>query len=576
MRVLLLTHAFNSLAQRLFVALRERDHQVSVEFDINDRVSEEAVHLFRPDVVLAPFLKRAIPESIWRRVPSLVVHPGIRGDRGPSALDWAILRGERDWGVTVLQAEAELDAGPVWASVEFPTRSCAKSSLYRNEVADAAERAVLAAIERLAAGGFAPERIDPARPDVRGRPSPAVAQADRAIDWRRDDTLTALQKIRSGDGRPGVRDEILGLPVWLFDAHAEPRLTGPPGAVIGWREGAILRATADGAVWIGHLRARADGEATFKLPATMVLADRLAGIAEVAEQDGPGYRDIWYDEEDAVGFLHFAFYNGAMSARHCQRLRAAYARARARPTRVLVLMGGPDFWSNGMHLNVIEAAASAADESWRTINAIDDLVLDIITTGDKLTLAALHGNAGAGGVFLALAADRVVARDGIVLNPHYKGMGNLYGSEYWTYLLPRRAGPERAGIVTEARLPMGTREALRLGLIDDRLEGDVPAFRRRLRALVRDLARDPALPALLREKRARRAADESERPLASYRAAELERMRLNFYGFDPSYHVARYTFVHDLPKSRTPLTVALHRRNPAAERRRYSGAGVRR
>ncbi len=66
MRILLLTHAFNSLAQRLFVALDERGHEVSVEFDINDRVTEEAVALFRPDVVVAPFLKRAIPESVWR------------------------------------------------------------------------------------------------------------------------------------------------------------------------------------------------------------------------------------------------------------------------------------------------------------------------------------------------------------------------------------------------------------------------------------------------------------------------------------------------------------------------------
>lgn len=37
-------------------------------------------------------------------------------------------------------------------------------------------------------------------------------------------------------------------------------------------------------------------------------------------------------------------------------------------------------------------------------------------------------------------------------------------------------------------------------------------------------------------------------------------MRLNFYGFDPSYHVARFNFVHKVAKSRTPLTVALHRR----------------
>ena len=41
----------------------------------------------------------------------------------------------------------------------------------------------------------------------------------------------------------------------------------------------------------------------------------------------------------------------------------------------------------------------------------------------------------------ALAADRVYARDDVVLNPYYRHMGGLYGSEYWTYLLPRRVGP---------------------------------------------------------------------------------------------------------------------------------------
>ena len=37
-------------------------------------------------------------------------------------------------------------------------------------------------------------------------------------------------------------------------------------------------------------------------------------------------------------------------------------------------------------------------------------------------------------------------------------------------------------------------------------------------------------------------------------------MKLNFFGFDPSYHVARYHFVHKVPRSRTPLYLARHRR----------------
>ena len=85
MRILLLTHSFNSLAQRVYCELAELGHELSIEFDIGDEVSLDAVALFAPDLIVAPFLKRAIPESIWAKHVCLVVHPGIVGDRGPSA-----------------------------------------------------------------------------------------------------------------------------------------------------------------------------------------------------------------------------------------------------------------------------------------------------------------------------------------------------------------------------------------------------------------------------------------------------------------------------------------------------------
>jgi putative two-component system hydrogenase maturation factor HypX/HoxX len=125
MRILLLVHAFNSLSQRLYVELTQDGHELSVELDIHDRVTSEAVELWKPDLILAPFLKRAIPPSLWQRHLCLIVHPGPPGDRGPAALDWAIILGAKNWGVTVLQADAELDAGPVWGSATFPMR-CAR------------------------------------------------------------------------------------------------------------------------------------------------------------------------------------------------------------------------------------------------------------------------------------------------------------------------------------------------------------------------------------------------------------------------------------------------------------------
>jgi putative two-component system hydrogenase maturation factor HypX/HoxX len=553
MRILFLTHAFNSLSQRLFVALREAGHEVSVEFDINDTVAVEAVELYRPDTIIAPFLKRAIPASIWHHYVCLVVHPGIRGDRGPAALDWAILENRQTWGVTVLQANAEMDAGDIWAWREFPLRAASKASVYRNEVSTAAVEAVLEAVARFAAGDFSPQPLDYRQPDIKGRCRPSVAQARRAVDWQCDDSEAVIRKINSADGFPGVIDSVDGRELYLYDARPEPRLTGRPGQLIARCGTAVCRATRDGAVWLGHLRDR-NAAHPFKLPATTVLGE----AAEVLPEAG-GYRDIRYEQRGAVGYLHFDFYNGAMGTDQCRRLLAAYREACTQDTRVLVLMGGPDYWSNGMHLNLIEAADSAADESWRNINAIDDLAKAIITTDSHLVVSALQGNAGAGGVFLARAADYVWARDGVILNPHYKDMGNLYGSEYWTYLLPRHAGADNAARISAARLPMGVREACGLGLVDNILPGDPAAFIAALHDQAGQLAATGTYPRLLAAANERRRRDEAARPLDDYRREELEKMRLNFYGFDPSYHVARYNFVYKVPKSRTPLTIAAHR-----------------
>ena len=122
MKILFLTHSFNSMAQRLYIELTQRGHEISIEFDINHAVTIQAVELYQPALIIAPFLKRAIPEKVWQETTCFIVHPGIIGDRGPSALDWAIMQECQDWGVTILQANAEMDAGDIWASEMFPMR----------------------------------------------------------------------------------------------------------------------------------------------------------------------------------------------------------------------------------------------------------------------------------------------------------------------------------------------------------------------------------------------------------------------------------------------------------------------
>ena len=564
MRILLIASAFNSLTQRVHTELREQGHTVAVELALGDEPLRAAVARTDPELIICPMLTRAVPEDIWSTRTVLIVHPGPKGDRGPSSLDWAIHEGAGQWGVTVLQAVQEMDAGDIWASVDFPVQPCGKSESYRGEVADAAVEAVLLAVRRFEGGRFTPEPLDYDRPDVRGSLRPYHTQEFRRIDWAADDTATVLRKLRSADSQPGVLDELYGREYFLHGGHPEDRLRGDaPGAVIATRDGAVCRATVDGAVWIPQLRPRRTpgGPAAFKLPAATVLREHLTAVREVpvgpAEAAGrETWAEIRYREEGGAGFLEFAFAGGAMSTDQCRRLLAAYRVAAERPTSVLVLGPGRDFFSNGIHLNVIEAAPFPALESWDNINAMDDVVEAVLTTTDKVTVSALAGNAAAGGLMLAIAADEVWCRDSAVLNPHYRLMG-LHGSEYWTYTLPRRVGAEQAARLTSAALPVGVAEAERLGLVDRTSGGDAAAFRRWVVGEAVRLAGSAELTGRLLAKKRGRAEDERAKPLAAYRAEELRLMHRNFYGAGEPYHELRRAFVHKVCPTRTPehLTV---------------------
>ncbi|MGJ7529492.1 enoyl-CoA hydratase-related protein [Variovorax sp. GB1P17] len=564
MHILLVASAFNSLTQRVLAELQDRGHIVGVELALgNDDALREAVRRHSPQLIVAPMLTTAIPEDIWTAHTCLIVHPGPPGDRGPSSLDWTLQGGVESWGVTVLEAVAEMDAGDVWAWSPLKVPPLAgKSDLYRGEVADAAIDAVLLAVERFASGNYKPKRQKAA--DLAAGWRPFLKQAQRRIDWATQSTESVLRQLRAADSQPGVLDELLGEKWYLHGGHPEDELRGVPGELIACRAGAICRATVDGAVWISQLRPwREPGSAlpSYKLSAVEALGDLLP--FEVPEVPVPlqlpagrrTWTDIRYSEHGAVGVLNFSFPGGAMSTVQCRRLLEAYRFAKTRPTSVLVLGGVRDFFSNGIHLNVIEAADDPAEESWANIHAMNDLVEAVLTTTDRLTVAALGGNAAAGGVMLALAADEVWCRDGAVLNPHYTLMG-LHGSEYWTYTLPRRVGESEAQRLTQSALPVSAKRAVELGMAERVLQAAPEELGDEVARLAAQLAASPDLAARIERKKKTRAQDESVKPLQQYRDEELAHMRRNFFDASEPHRALRSAFVRKEKALHTPPHVA--------------------
>ncbi|HEX8988736.1 MAG TPA: hydrogenase maturation protein, partial [Rhodocyclaceae bacterium] len=122
-----------------------------------------------------------------------------------------------------------------------------------------------------------------------------------------------------------------------------------------------------------------------------------------------------------------------------------------------------------------------------------------------------------------------------------------------------RVGADGARAIMQNRMPMSARQSVACGFYDACLAADPQAFRIDVARRAAELAGAPDFGERLAVKAQRRAADETAKPLAAWRAEELAQMKRNFYGFDPSYHVARWHFVNKSLPSWTPRHLAVHR-----------------
>ena len=542
MKILLIVSHFNSLTQRVFCFLQDMKHSVRVEFAINDNEMINGVESFEPDIIFCPYLKKFIPKEIFLNTPTFILHPGVRGDRGHNALDHAIRDEKEEWGVVILKANEEFDGGEIYAQSEFKMRFASKASIYRAEVADATLKAMVELFKNLEDENFKPT------PQLQTPIHKYLTQEDRAIDWHVDTTKEIIKKVRLSDSYPGVKDNFFGIDCYLFGAWQEDRLKGEPKEIIAKRDGAICVGTIDGAVWISHLVE--DGK--FKLPATYVLKDKIKGIKEdrlplIFDLSYKTFYEIGSHVDSDVAYLYFNFHNGAMSSEQCVRLKYAFDYIKEN-SKVVVLIGAEEFFSNGIHLNILEDSKKQGEDGWSNINAMNDLIKSIIFSDEVITVASLHKNAGAGGVFLALACDYVVASESSVLNPHYKTLG-LSGSEYHTYTLPKRVGEEIATELLESCMPISVSKAKDIGMIDEvfSYENYFDDLKKYARLLVED---EDRYDEFIYDKQDY--LQKNEVYIDKCKEQELKIMYPEFWNEESSFHLLRHEFVYKVCPIKTP------------------------
>ncbi|PPJ54809.1 hypothetical protein CBER1_08425 [Cercospora berteroae] len=642
MKILFVCTAHNSLSQRLYLVLT-RSHDVTIEYALSEEAMISAAGLSGPDLIICPFLTTLVPKQIYEHYMTLIIHPGPPGDVGPSALDWVLLGddgsvddssallkrldqedispGRSHWGLTVLQAIEEFDAGPVWAfeqfNIDIDQPGLTKSELYRGPITQSAITATLAAISRIQAAanlvgaddGLVTGSIGPllwasvkfgivsvtdALPFQGGKlhHRPLLKAAQRDFDIGRHTSQQISRRIRCGDSQPGVLSNVFVQSLYVYggmiDDNAESRtpvkLPGLPAPILGFRNEALCLSTCDGkGIWITHVRrmkTKVDKALWPKVPAIFgllqlglittedVLSYTWAPPADWRLSTTKTFQEVWVDfevDEDLrrTAYVYFNFYNGAMSTAQCCHLIEAldYILSQASatvPITAVVMMGG-SYFSNGIALNVIEAASDPALESWQTINRIDDVVhylLHEFPARGIVTVAAVRGNAAAGGVALATACDIVVAGQSVVLNPAYRGVG-LFGSEYHTLSYYGRCGQVNAKKILTSMTPLSPLQAQSIGLVDYVFPGSGAVLDDYIRSHIAYLLR----PGIIKRGHWKNNVDLSPASLAQARAHELGEMSLDFWSpRSTRYHTRRFTFVRKLKATHTPLRFAKHRR----------------
>ncbi len=535
MKVLLLCTAFNSQTQAVYTWLEDRGEELAVSYAIDEIQMLKEIEKFSPDLILCPFLKRYLPESIYANYPTYIFHPGPKGDRGPNALEYALQSHTKRWGLVILRANELYDGGDIYAQQDFTVRETYKASLYRQEIVQASLQALEKFFINLKNSEVTTQLLNPIHAQF--------TQVQRAIDWSTDNTDKIIEKIHLSDSLPGVLDELLDTPCYLYGAHKEDKFRGEPKEILAKRDGAICLGTLDGAVWISHLK-KVGG---FKLPATYVLKDKLEGIKEerlplIFDKSYNTFYEISVEKRDAVAYLCFNFHNGAMSAEQCIRLKYAVEYLKTE-CEVLVLVGGMDFFSNGIHLNILEDSQKQGEDGWSNINAMNDLVRSILHADDIVTVASFARNAGAGGVFMGLACDYVVAKEGVVFNPHYKTLG-LSGSEYHTYTLPKRVGKEAAEDLLDKCLPISAEKAYSLGMVDEVYTHE--NYYEALHQFSKTLYDDD----FIWEKQ--EYLEQKEAQIEALKEKELEVMYPEFWEDESAFHTLRHDFVYKTCPCETP------------------------
>jgi len=196
----------------------------------------------KPDLQVMAFVTLFVPED-FLNIPthgSIQYHPSLLpAYRGPSAINWPIIKGDTETGLSIFWPDNGLDTGDVLIQKKTPISATdTLGSVYFDRLLPLGVEAMLEAVDLVKAGKAPRIKQDEAKATYEGRCGPDNAHIDWGRPWQEIDRL-----IRGSNPAPAAWSKLDGAIVKIFDATALPA-KDPKG--IGGKMGEIVAVEADG------------------------------------------------------------------------------------------------------------------------------------------------------------------------------------------------------------------------------------------------------------------------------------------------------------------------------------------
>jgi methionyl-tRNA formyltransferase len=193
-------------------------------------------HILRPEILAIP------PHGMINVHASLLPRY-----RGAAPIQHAILRGEAETGITIMQMEAGLDSGPTLHRVATAIGPDETAGQLAERLAELGGAALIEALSLISGGLARPQPQDHARATF----APKIDREMARLVWERD-AATLVRQVRAFDPAPGAWTTLNGGVLKLFTAREVPG-TGEPGDVLAAGERLVV-AAGRGAIAVNEVQ----------------------------------------------------------------------------------------------------------------------------------------------------------------------------------------------------------------------------------------------------------------------------------------------------------------------------------